>query len=410
MNHRAVFFLLPTTAGLIPMWRGYSLRTLLFMIAGPLLMDLSNVVVGAWMNISTVHQDIAPRTQMWIGTLGPASFCVGAILADRLHTPRTALRNMTLILPVAAGLGIAPLYYQELWFFIVMSVAIGLMASQYFLGFQFALGHVRPFRFVAWSVAFYNIAWGSGFSIGSFLGIWAVTWNRNVTIAYILAINALHLVIILAARSAGVRHDDDHQIVHQIDSTPSHRRAAWVCGFVTSFVVVGTTSVLWLHYGEAIGLDAYQIALGSFLMLAPIPILTPVWAHFRMKVTRPGLMIATLPVQAAALIAVRAIPGDRWPLQLIPLCVIGASASMVYFQSIYYANADEQNTTRSVSVNEAILVVGCMVGPLVFGLAAWDDRVSYRPYIIGAALVIVATATASAIWHQRGRGTATQPR
>ena len=166
-------------------------------------------------------------------------------------------------------------------------------------------------------------------------------------------------------------------------------------------VVVGTSGVLWLYHASATGLSALQTALGVFAFAVAIPLMTPLLAHFRLKMIRPAWMITALPVQAAALIAIWWVPA--WPWHLLPLGVMGIAASMVYYQCVYYANADEQTHTRSVSINEAALAIGSMTGPLALGLIAWEDRTAFRPYGVGAAVLVLAAVVAAMVWMRRDR-------
>ena len=197
-------------------------------------------------------------------------------------------------------------------------------------------------------------------------------------------------------------------MIHKVNSAPAHRLTAWICGIATAFVAVGTSGVLWLYHASAMGISALQTAFGVFAFAAAIPLMTPLFARFRLKMIRPAWMIMALPVQAAALIAIWWVPA--WPWHLLPLGVMGIAASMVYYQAVYYANADEQTHTRSVSINEAALAIGSMTGPLALGLIAWEDRTAFRPYGVGAAVLILAAVVAAVVWMCRDRTVSAYPR
>jgi F0F1-type ATP synthase assembly protein I len=281
--------------------------------------------------------------------------------------------------------------------YLAIALLTGLTAGHYFAPFQVMMGHVRPFHTLAWTIAFYNISWGSGYTLGPLVSGFAGTTvlagesraSQMLSILLLVwALAVLHTVLALAARSAPRGAADPAGKTIAFSSTGRMRISGYVAAGMVTLVLSGVLATLWPNLGAARGLTDRQIALGGALLAAPTPLLAMAWARLRYHMMRPWMLMAIMILGAAAVLAVPATVG--WTTHLCLLC-IGISLSGSVFHGIYYCNADPNAAARAVTLYEAVIGAANFVGPVLLGMTAWTDRASARPYVLGSLLLIGAT-------------------
>ncbi len=102
------------------------------------------------------------------------------------------------------------------------------------------------------------------------------------------------------------------------------------------------------------------------------------------------MLIVLTVLEGAAFVALRY--AQPWPWPLLPLVVFGMAFTGVTFHAIYYAAADPDRVARSVGINESLVGIGSILGPLLLGWLAWNNVRSWRPYAGGTILAIGVTA------------------
>lgn len=378
------------------MWRGFSLRTLALLLVGPLLFDMLSVCFLFWMNLQSVRMGVPPWMQALIPALYALAYVVGAQLSGRTVTPKSAQWLVLLMCPAMTALGIVAVVVLSFPLYLVLGFAIGIATGFYFTPFQVAMGDVRPFRTLAWTIGFYNISWGTGCTLAPFV-IW-LKGCSGAAVAVVVGVLALvNTALALSARTAPRRPADESHMTVGFVSTGVQRLTSRIAAGLANGLTTGLSSTLWLALGDARGLNNRQIALGVAVMGLPVVALAPLWAWQRRRLIRPRVMIALMLLLAAAYVPVLYVP---WPAALAPLALVGVCGSGLYFHGIYYANADPRSNARNVGAYESCVGLGALLGPLLLGLVAWTDKTSLRPFLVGA-LIMAAVAVLVICLHAR---------
>jgi hypothetical protein len=246
---------------------------------------------------------------------------------------------------------------------------------------------VKPFRTLAWTVAFYNTSWGTGYSLGPVVRGWLgglPSWQ----LATLMCVPAVaHTALVLVARTAPRRAREEVHPTAVFASTPSMRWMGWIAAGAGCTLAAGLGGALWPSLGVARGLGVGRIALGLIAMSVPIPVLSLVWPPMRRALAKPWLMLGLLAVGG---LAFGLLPWTCGWGSLACLAGVGLMVSGTCFCGIYYSNADPRSATRSVGVYEAIMGISGILGPLGLGTLAWKDASAPRTYLAGAGLIALA--------------------
>jgi hypothetical protein len=347
------------------------------------------------MLIESARMGIPPRTLMWIGALNPLGHALSAWVAGRWVTPaRAALASMGGVVLIACA-GTVSLSTNSFVVFMAVSLTLGLGAGHFYLSLQLLAGHARPFRTLAWTLAFVLFGMGIGEMLGPFLcgalgtdavrTIAAVSWG-GVCLYGILAGSMQTLA---NSPSAG-------NTTHEIESTPALRTMARICTTIAMMLLAGTMSVLWPGLGVASELTDAQIARGAALVGAMMPIGALLWAVLRHAMRRPWLFLCLAAANGLAFSGLVAM--QSYSHQLVALAALGISFSGLIFHCLYYANADDGDVAKSVGINEICFGLGAVAGPTLMGLLAWDDAAALRPYYAGGMLMLGGMLACGGVW------------
>lgn len=378
------------------MWHGASVRKLSLLIFGPMLVETVLMLLLSWMNITATRMGVPPRQQMLISVAGAAAYCVSSLIAGRWVKVRFAPLLMIVMLPGAVCVGLTAVWWGEFWAFVIGTTMMGTMIGHYYVPFQVNMSHVQPFRTLAWSIACYNVAWGTGGSIGPLVGGWCRTSPFGVIVGIVIGLAVLHTILQLIARTAP---PSDHAVkqTHAFASTAAQRRMAWVGVFVAAVLIRGLWATLWPALAVERGWDKAQEAIGLMLMFVPVPLGALALARMRRLLVKPYVLMAGM---ACGGIGFGLLPfAPTWGLAVVCAACVGLGESVAVFHSLYYANADEQTRARSVGISEALAGASFLVGPMLFGLIAWKDGSALRVYITGAAMM--AATLVWVIWQWR---------
>lgn len=363
------------------------LKLLALMLGGPLLMDML-LLMGLFSMTLMSKQAVRPWMLALISAINSLGYAATSHWVGRVLTPSRAERMVIASSLAAAALAGAVCFTGQFWAYLALSGLMGIAAGFYFAPFQVKVGHIQPFATLAWTVAFYNISWGSGLALGPFIGSVLLSRRPLGPLATIAVITLLHLWLCLANRRSPQALEEATP-ARDFASTPSQRRSGWL-GVLTASALLTSFSPLWSALGQARGLSDVQIGLGVLILGAQVPLWSLVWPHLRSRMRRPRLLAMLL---AVAGLGFGLVPLLGWPWPLLPLTLAGTAISGIYFHSVYYSNADALNHGRSVSTNQVMVGLGAIIGPVALGLLAWDDARSLRPYLAGCALALVVAAT-----------------
>lgn len=372
------------------MWRGVSLRKLSVLLFAPMLSETLATMFQSWMVLqATKSMGLQPKQHMWIPIMGSIGYAVSAFLAGRWVTPRAAPWLMVCAILLVTGFGLSAMTLNNYWAFLAFGFAMGCAFGHYYTPFQINMTHVQPFRTLAWSVAFYNIAWGLGASIGPFLGGWLRERPLTTLSGLALGIAALHTALNLLSWAAPPpRHEVTMTAAFR--STARQRWTGMLTFLVMNLAIRGLYITLWPNLGKELGWSDVQIGTGQFFMFLPVAVAALAWARLRYHLNKPWIMLASM---AIGLVSLVLLPlANTWGWAVVCATGVGLMESCVVFHAIYYMNADPNPASRAKNVGlfEMTAGIAAICGPLLMGTLAWDSATTLRPYLFGAALLTVA--------------------
>lgn len=381
------------------MMKGVSYRNLALLVFGPFLADLMVNTILFWMNMQAVRMGAPPRKLAFILGLLSIGYMLSSHCAGRwVTTSRRAGAVITGAVVLMAILGVATPLAHSFWSLPVLSFCLGVLSAHYFVSFQMKMSNVNPFSNLAWTVAFYNVSWGTGYAIGPFLCGWLrekpVSWFP----ATLCLIAMVHSALMALVGGNSERMIESVRPRSDLRSTPLMRKTGWIGALGVCILSSGLSATLWPALGGLKGLSDKEIGLGLFVFSIQTPFVSLFIAPLRHLMVKPWLFLAFLCLNAVAFLAVPFVLA--WPWSLIPMGACGACFAGAIFHAIYYANADAEMSARSVAVNESLFAAGNIVGPFAIGFLAWNDAASLRPYVAGALLL---TIVAAAILRMRRR-------
>jgi fucose permease len=377
------------------MWRGVSLRKLGLLVLGPMLTESLVTLYAAWM-VWYAEKSLGyePWEHMAIPVAGSIGYAGSAFVAGRWVTPRVAMGLMIGTILLIPAIGLFAVALKSFAAFIAVSFLIGVTIGHYYTPFQINMTHVRPFHTLAWSVAFYNVAWGTGAALGPFYGSSMRTASVWLLGSVGAALALMHTVLAVISRYApppAVEIDP----ARAFNSTPRQRRMGLV-GFVTvNSMIRGLYITLWPHLGDQRGWTDAQVGFGQFCMFALVPIGSLAWARLRYRIERPWILLGTMVVGLAGFASLPWVAS--YGAALVCVTSIALVESCMVFHAIYYVNADPDphRRGRNIALFEACAGLAGVIGPVSLGTLAWAAHrwgPTWMPYGVASAVVAAAIA------------------
>lgn len=257
----------------------------------------------------------------------------------------------------------------------------------------------------------FNVSWTCGILTGvavsghayDLIGARGAFWAAGAIVAVVFVFMAVRV-----RRSNGapdpVGSDGSGVAIEQDD--PRGRaflRMAWIANFAMWFVGSSAATVFprlarSLDYGDgAIGEMAAVVWIGQVALFAILA--TGSWWHFRKAAFLTGFLagIAAMALFARGSSAVALVAGSA---------LLGASRTPAHVGSMHYGLHTGGNRDANMGYHEAILGAGCVLGPVLSGMAA-DAGGVRAPFALGGAALIV-TFVVIGLWPIRSASS--QPR
>ena len=368
------------------------------------MMDFMVALEALYVNLRTVDLGVPPRYQCLLTVTWAIGYVTGAQLACRWCTAKRVGPMITAsVLGTAALVCTVFLLQPSFHFFLTANAVFGALVGFYFVPFQVKMGHIHPFHSMATAVAVYNISRGTGLALGVAGCGWIMEqpgakWIACGTVVAIAA-GQLYLLFTIDAGS-GNEERTSEEMTSTFASTPLQRQCGWIAGFVAFLLSIGANVTLWPNLGRETGLSSFQIGLGLFLMWAQQPLLSLAWARIRERLRKPVILVCLVLGMGLSYLLLPLV--HHWAWQYLMLLFIGATFTGVTFHAVYYSNTDPSARVRSVGINETVVGIAALLGPLVMGWLAWDTGLTLRPYLAGFAIALLGATFITVSW-LRGR-------
>jgi MFS family permease len=175
--------------------------------------------------------------------------------------------------------------------------------------------------------------------------------------------------------------------------------------FVASLLLNGVYT-LWPQLGKLHGVSEWHVGLGVFVMGIQIPIWSILFAFMGRRLGRPYLLATLLTLGGVGywlLPACFRLAGGQfaYPLALLFLALCGVGISGGFFHSVFYSNSDPLHPGKSVGINESLVGMGNVLGPLIMGYLAGDNADVSRPWQAGLLIAALAAVAGMVIWANR---------
>jgi MFS family permease len=376
----------------------------------PLLADMLNALLDF---VAPVWAVTEGRGVAFTGTLGMVAsiFRVLAnLVLSRVMTSRNAHRLLRAgFVGMGVAIGFGALVIDPRWMFLIV-MAMRISAACFFAPYQMVMhsGKARP---LGQTVAIYNIAWMLGYFAGPGLGgVLMRVSRRLVHIAgALLAWVGYHLAGHAVARE---RAEGRNPAIETFDSADSQVRKRgrdfyiWI-GWASLFVhgySTGTVFYVFPKLGHERGFSGFEIGMAESLCMAAM-ILAVVFAlGSRRWLYNPALTVLAGLLGAGA-VGVVALT-HSYAANIGGLLLLGLSGGINCFVSIYYAN-NHTDRSNGISINEAAVGTGSILGPAVGALLGGGEHPTLTPYWVALGVYLALGAGAVAM-HCRGTRAASE--
>ncbi|MBU2495801.1 MAG: MFS transporter [Candidatus Omnitrophota bacterium] len=362
----------------------------------PALMDVSVAFLLLLVSVKAVQMGMSPFKLGILGSVWGISYFVSNLLLSRFAHKQTA--NLFMVLGCLSFIVIAPgfIFFHSLAALFILAFLIGPATAFFFIGFQLFMGEGANLS-VLKSTSFYTFGWSAGIAFGSLI---AGTLAGLPPAISILPVVASSLLIIAGLRfigkfSAKQREGDKKEKRHTSSGldktvTPGTEKTylllGWV-GIVTVSIISGGLRFLMPKLiidffglsaavaGTLLFLSfAVQAVFGLFLMKFPG------WrynfkAHSRLELL--GLAGVFLALVISGLTGV-----------IILSVVVGIYSGHAFYNGVFYSLCQRHKRGRNVSVNESLVGISGIFGPLILG-AALQAGISY--FFLAPVLLIAIT-------------------
>lgn len=377
---------------------------LALLLGGPLMMDFMIGLEALYVNLRTVDMGVPPRYQCLLAVLWSIGYVIGAHGAGRWCTAKRAGAMMAVsVIGGATVICAVFLLNPNFRLFLAANLCFGLLNGFYFAPFQVKMGHIHPFHSMATAVAVYNMSWGTGLALGGIGCGWIMDMPGAKWIAcgIVAAIALVQLLLIGSVDGKdGPGERTSEEITRAFASSRLQRQCGWIGIFVGFLLFGGMTATLWPNLGRETGLTSLQIGIGAFLITFQLPLLSLAWARLREHMRNPAILVCLLLGLGLAYLLMPLV--HHWLWHWAMLALLGAGFSGIVFHAVYYANADPSTRERSLGINESVVGIATLTGPLLMGWLAWDSGLALRPYLAGLALSLFAALAITVSW-LRGR-------
>jgi MFS family permease len=368
----------------------------------PALMDFSVAFLFLLISVKAVRLGTTPFKLGVLGSVWGISYFVSNLVLSRFAHKRTA--KLFMVLSCLFFVAVAPgfIFFNSLAALFILAFLLGPATAFFFVGFQLFMGEGANLS-VLKSTAFYTFAWSAGVAFGSLAsgilaGLPPVVSVLPAAVSSLLIIAGLRFVGKFSAKPREGDKEENRHVSSGLDKTisPGTEKAYLLLGWVgivtVSILSVGIRFLMPKLIIDFFGLPAavagallflsfaIQAVFGLFLMKFPG------WrynfkAHSRLEIL--GLAGVLLALLVSGLTGV-----------IILAVVVGIYSGHAFFNGVFYSLCQRRKSGRNVSINESLVGISGIAGPLILGAAL---QFGIRSFFLVPVLLIAITCLIQAL-------------
>ena len=251
---------------------------------------------------------------------------------------------------------------------LLYSFLFGANVTAFFVCFQSLLDSVSKDLPIRISSGLFIFSWTLGLAVGPIVTGFIYKLNPNIGFMIVIAMSILIFTFFYMSRHLHLK-TNRHKWEEPFMRAPRYKvYIGWLIIFVGA-AVLHTLRFMFLDYGiKEAGLSESKAAMlvGSLSAFMAIGALFSAFYLRSLETKRVFTVVGLLTPAALTLIL---ITKNFW-IFLIAFVFLGFVSGFGYFFGLYYALADQENSTANVAVNEALTGIAALIIPFAVGYLA----------------------------------------
>ena len=251
---------------------------------------------------------------------------------------------------------------------LLYSFFYGANVTIFFVCFQSLLDSISKDLPIRISVGLFIFSWTFGLAIGPIISGLIYELNPNIGFIIVILMSFLMFILFYMSRHLHLKNNK-HKWEEAFTRAPRYKvYIGWLILFVGASVL-HTLRFMFIDYGiKEIGLSK---ELASFLSgsLAGFMAIGSLISAFHIKFLERKRVFTIIGLLTPIALSIILITNNSY-LLLISFLFLGLVSGFGYFFGLYYALADQENSTSNVAVNEALTGIAALIMPFIFGYIA----------------------------------------
>lgn len=251
---------------------------------------------------------------------------------------------------------------------LLYSFFYGVNVTIFFVCFQSLLDSISKDLPIRISVGLFIFSWTFGLAIGPIISGLIYELNPNIGFIIVILMSILMFILFYMSRHLHLKNNK-HKWEEAFTRAPRYKvYIGWLILFVGASVL-HTLRFMFIDYGiKEIGLSK---ELASFLSgsLAGFMAIGSLISAFYIKFLERKRVFTIIGLLTPIALSIILITNNFY-LLLMSFLFLGLVSGFGYFFGLYYALADQENSTSNVAVNEALTGIAALIMPFIFGYIA----------------------------------------
>lgn len=251
---------------------------------------------------------------------------------------------------------------------LLYSFFYGANVTIFFVCFQSLLDSISKNLPIRISVGLFIFSWTFGLAIGPIISGLIYELNPNIGFIIVILMSILMFILFYMSRHLHLKNNK-HKWEEAFTRAPRYKvYIGWLILFVGASVL-HTLRFMFIDYGiKEIGLSK---ELASFLSgsLAGFMAIGSLISAFYIKFLERKRVFTIIGLLTPIALSIILITNNSY-LLLISFLFLGLVSGFGYFFGLYYALADQENSTSNVAINETLTGIAALIMPFIFGYIA----------------------------------------